>query len=429
MRRLAHSHVIWVLAFRGMAAVGLYLAVRDESVAGSEYQFLAFVVSFSSISQGLDFGLGNAVAQLTTRLPKHEQSLLLVRRIVSRTSAAFGGLSGAIVVVFVVVLPSAAVGLGGAELITTAFALGISTGLNVRAAGLERSLIGLGYHRMAMIAAAAVAAAGAIGILAVVWNASIFPWACVALLAAALLKLLVLSFCADHVSGSATPDPDYPPASYDLSYRSLLRNSGIFFCLQLIVFVAFQSDTLVAGAIGGPEVTRSYATSLRFFAIIPGVVGILSLPLWRSFATSIVSGDRAAAWRQFVRAERLILAGAMASASVVATILILWPEALLGSTFPIWFGVVWIGWVAVFSWGQIIAHIMASLDELRYQVILSAAMMVVNIALSIWATKVVGAIGPALGTVVSYFLVLAVPSRIRARRRCGVMPSPGAIAR
>jgi hypothetical protein len=43
-------------------------------------------------------------------------------------------------------------------------------------------------------------------------------------------------------------------------------------------------------------------------------------------------------------------------------------------------------------------------------------MMIANVVLSIWATKVFGAVGPALGTLISYLLVLAVPARARARK-------------
>ena len=405
----------WVLLFRGLTALALYLAVRSEAVEGADYRFLAFFVSFISISQGIDFGLGGALAQLATRLPKHRESLRAIRGLVGRASTAFGGVSAVLVTALILLLPTSAIGLSGGHLYFTAASLGLSTGLNVRAAGFERTLIGLGYYRLTMTGSGAVAAFSGLMIFAIAWRSAVFPNLCIAMFAGAVLRQLVVYFCVHRVI-KAVPNDDEAVVLKEFTMRELGRNSAIFFALQLIFFVSFQSDTLVANAFGGATTTREYATSLRFFVNIPGVVAVLCLPLWRSFAASVTQGDPSAAWQRFKHAERVVVLCSVLTAAAIAVVLLARPHTFIGADFPATTAIVWIAWVGVLSWGQIMAYLLASLNLLRYQLILSTAMMIANVAISIWATKVFGAVGPALGTLVSYSVVLALPARARARQ-------------
>jgi O-antigen/teichoic acid export membrane protein len=174
------------------------------------------------------------------------------------------------------------------------------------------------------------------------------------MLAGAILRQLVAYACMHHVSKAGAGERRMCGDASIHAARAG-RNSAIFFALQLIFFLSFQSDTLVANAFGGDTTTREYATTLRFFVNIPGVVAVLSLPLWRSFAASVTQGDRRSAWQRFKHAENVVVGCSVALAASISIVLLLRPELFIGGPFPATTALVWVAWVGVLSWGQIMA--------------------------------------------------------------------------
>jgi O-antigen/teichoic acid export membrane protein len=200
--------------------------------------------------------------------------------------------------------------------------------------------------------------------------------------------------------------------------RLLLSVGARFFLLQLAMAVAFTSDQVVVARVLGADAVVSYAVPFRLFAMISGVTALAARPLWPAYAEAAARGDAAWVRRGLVRS----LALTVAVATVLSVPLVVagpWAVEVMGrgAVGTSWSLLVGLGlWTVMGATGTTFAMALNGLGALRFQVVVASVMAVVNLALSIVLARRVGVAGVVWGTVVSYGLIVGVPSVVLVRR-------------
>lgn len=208
--------------------------------------------------------------------------------------------------------------------------------------------------------------------------------------------------------------PDVPPGTS----RPLWRTAPLFFGLQLAVAVGFTSDQFVIAHVLGPEAVTRYAVPARVFAIVSAAVTVLVRPLWPAVAEAASSGD--AAWVRRVAARSI--AGAAVFASLVsASLVAAGPgivsllgrgevEATRGSL------AVFALWSVLAAVGAAVAMVLNGLAVVGVQLVLSGAMAVANLVLSIVLAGRYGVTGVLWASVCTYGALVVLPYAILLSR-------------
>jgi O-antigen/teichoic acid export membrane protein len=193
--------------------------------------------------------------------------------------------------------------------------------------------------------------------------------------------------------------------------RYLLRLGFMFFVLQLVIAVAYQSDVLVAARIVGPTAATDYSIVYRLFMVVPAIINLGLTPLWPAYADAISRGDIAWVRRTVSRSVGIAI-----GVSVVAI-----AGALVASR---WLLDVWVGpsvqpptalligmalWAMLTSAFNGLAMLFNGAAVLRFQVIVGSMMAVGSIAASIVLASRIGVAGVIWGTVIAYVVLSAVP--------------------
>ena len=191
----------------------------------------------------------------------------------------------------------------------------------------------------------------------------------------------------------------------------LARLGFLFFILQLAVAVAYQSDVVVAGAVIGPQAAATYAVTLKFFMIVPMLVGLFLLPLWPAYTEALTRHDGAWVLRMLRRSVLIAVvctgAGSLVLYAVGAAIIRIWtngaieppPELLLGAAI----------WAVVSTGFNAIAMLLNAASVVLFQVVTASVMAVASLVLSIALANTVGISGIIWGTLVAYLLFSAIP--------------------
>jgi O-antigen/teichoic acid export membrane protein len=193
--------------------------------------------------------------------------------------------------------------------------------------------------------------------------------------------------------------------------KQMLSFGGMMFLLQLSGLIVFNSDNLVIAHFMGPSQVTPYNVTWRLVGYAAILQTLLMPALWPAYSEAIVRGD--AAW---VRSTyRRTMWATMLFASACCLIFL-----LIGRSFIR----IWAGPAAVPSEGLLIAMcvwtligtmmnneatVLVAANEIRLQTALSLVAAPVNLCLSIFLVRRIGAIGVILGTIVSYILVLIGP--------------------
>lgn len=195
------------------------------------------------------------------------------------------------------------------------------------------------------------------------------------------------------------------------SVRELLGTGSGFLLLQISALVVFNSDNVViAHYLSAADVTP-YSVTWRL-ATYASVLQMALFPsLWPAYSEAYARGDYEWVRRVFWKAARYAM-GATGLAVVVLALfgrpLIRWyvgPAAVPSETLILAICV----WTLIANAMEIESCLLAAVDRVKLQAILSLAAAGVNIALSIYWVRRIGSVGVVLGTVVSYLLILVWP--------------------
>lgn len=198
----------------------------------------------------------------------------------------------------------------------------------------------------------------------------------------------------------------------------LLKTSVLFFVIGASVAVGYTSDSFVLAQILGPEAVTEYNVPFRLFSIVTVLIGFFLIPLWPAYAEARSRGD--VAWVKRTLRRSLVISFACHFFAAILLVLAgrwiiqLWVKGAVVPTMSV---------LIAFALYLIVAGLHAPLSTLlnglsivRFQLACWIAMAVLNLALSIWLTKLYGVPGVVFGTVIANFVCFVLPSAWFARR-------------
>jgi len=215
--------------------------------------------------------------------------------------------------------------------------------------------------------------------------------------------------------------PIYRPRFSGLTVKdikSLAGTSGLFFILQISGLVAFQSDNLILAYYLGPESVALYAVAFKLFTLPSIILSLFLNALWPAYAEAKSRGDRVWIYRTFLKSINY---------SIIITVPISIILLLAGrQLIDLWVGPsispTWDLLVGLFIWslltilGGNFAALLNGIGVIKFQVITSVSMAVVNIVLSSWLVQIIGISGVIWGSVISLAFILYLPTIIYCRK-------------
>ena len=236
---------------------------------------------------------------------------------------------------------------------------------------------------------------------------------------------LVALLCSLVVFGSRHRDLRPVRAAADKGTAVDLVQLGLVFALQgAAIAVSFQSDALVLSHLRDVHDVASYGLAARFTSLLAVVASLLFVPLWPYFGAAMAEG-RLAWVRRVLKLSMAVAAGvAVIGGSLLYVftpyLVRTWSDGRITvSSQVVFFLVLWGGIQAL---QQPLSVLMNAAGVKMFQVVCFVALAVVNVAVSIVATRAVGVAGPAIGNAVSTFACLLVPYAVRSHRQLRAAP-------
>jgi O-antigen/teichoic acid export membrane protein len=199
--------------------------------------------------------------------------------------------------------------------------------------------------------------------------------------------------------------------------KELLNSGSSFFLIQVAAVVVFSSDNLVVSHyLGAAEVTP-YSVTWRLVGMATLLQSLIFPALWPAYAEAYARRDYAWIRRTFSVTIKGTLALNLACVTALVlfgrTLIRVWagPAAVPTSYLLLAMGV----WGLISGFMSVESCLLAALNRIREQALLSIVAAILNIALSIALVRHIGSLGVIGGTILSYLLVLVVPQSLIVR--------------
>jgi O-antigen/teichoic acid export membrane protein len=195
----------------------------------------------------------------------------------------------------------------------------------------------------------------------------------------------------------------------------LLMQTGLmFFCMQVATALGYQSDNLVIAHLMGAQCVAGYAVPSRLFNIYLLTIGIITSPMWPAYAHALAGGDIQWIRRTFkstvIGVVILTCVAMLVLVFFTNVILSLWVGPGIRVTFAL--SVTFAIRCILSAYLQPLSFLLNGIGKLKAQAIISILMSIINLALSILFVRHFGIIGAILGTVVSEFAIVVIPSTV-----------------
>ena len=206
----------------------------------------------------------------------------------------------------------------------------------------------------------------------------------------------------------------HPRAVSRAAMGELMSFGTGFFILQLAGLVVFNSDNLVITHFLGAAEVAPYSVAWRLAGYAAVLQTAVFPSLWPAYAEAYARGDYAWVRRTFWRAARVSV-----GMTALATLLL----SLFGRTLIRWYVgpaavptqlllLAICAWTLLSAAMDLQACLLAAINRIKWQGILSVVAAVVNIGLSVFLVQRIGSLGVVLGTMLSYLLVLVGPQTV-----------------
>ena len=196
--------------------------------------------------------------------------------------------------------------------------------------------------------------------------------------------------------------------------KELCASGSAFLVIQIAAVVVFSSDNLVVSHYLGPAEVTPYNVTWRLAGIAAMFQTLMFPAVWPAYAEAYAAGDlhwirhtftaimRGVAALNIVWAAVLVLFGRQlirlwAGSAAIPGIALLWAMAL---------------WAAINGLMSVESCLLAALNRVRGQALLSVLAAILNVWLSVVLVRRIGALGVICGTIASYLLVLVVPQTL-----------------
>jgi O-antigen/teichoic acid export membrane protein len=206
----------------------------------------------------------------------------------------------------------------------------------------------------------------------------------------------------------------HPGAVSRGAVRSLLQSGLGFFILQIAGLIVFNSDNLVIAHYLGASEVAPYNVTWKLAGYAAILQTAIYPSLWPAYAEAYARRDYA-----WVRSTFWMAVKAAVGTCVLAMVVMVFVgRPLIGwyvgpvavPTRALLYGICC--WTVLSTMMEMEACLLAALNRVRLQGILSIIAAVLNLALSIFLVKRIGSLGVVLGTILSYLLTLVVPQSV-----------------
>ncbi len=201
------------------------------------------------------------------------------------------------------------------------------------------------------------------------------------------------------------------------SVKELLDSGWPFFLIQVAAVVVFSSDNLIVSHYLGASEVTPYSVTWRVVGLAAVLQSLIFPALWPAYAEAYAKRDYDWIRRTFL----ITMKGTVVLNVSCVTLLVLFGRSLIriwagSAAVPSTYLLLAMGiWAIVNGFMSVESCLLAALNRIREQAVLSIIAAAVNIALSVALVRHVGAMGVIGGTILSYLIVLVVPQTLIVR--------------
>ncbi len=201
------------------------------------------------------------------------------------------------------------------------------------------------------------------------------------------------------------------------SIRELLDSGWSFFLIQVAAVVVFSSDNLIVSHYLGASEVTPYSVTWRVVGLAALLQSLIFPALWPAYAEAYAKRDYGWIRRTFL----MTMKGTVALNVFCVAVLMLVGRSLIriwagSSAVPGMHLLLAMGvWAIVNGFMSVESCLLAALNRIREQAVLSILAAALNIALSLALVRHIGALGVIGGTILSYLIVLVVPQTLIVR--------------
>ena len=253
---------------------------------------------------------------------------------------------------------------------------------------------------------------GLIGVLVAIGYKASLPWLVLAFVGTPLIALAI-----NHVLFFGHMQRQMAPVFRSITRGAatqLLRAGMLFMVLQLVVAVAYASDSLVIAQLLGPAAVADYSVPERMFTLITMIIAMVLSPLWPAYGEALARGDDT--WiRQTLR--RSLIVSVALSFSCSFTLIFIGPRLL-----ELWIGkaivpstALLVGlavWKTVEAGGTALAVFLNGTQHLKIQLLVAVSVGILAMTLKIVLTPILGISGTTWATVIAYSALVVLPFSI-----------------
>lgn len=181
-----------------------------------------------------------------------------------------------------------------------------------------------------------------------------------------------------------------------------LMNLGLkFFIIQIAFVVLYQTSNIIISQLLGPAEVTPYNIAFKYFTVITMVFGIIMVPFWSAFTDAWVKQDFN--WIKNTMKKLKLFWLALCVLSIIMLLLsnIIY-ELWVGKTITVpWsISISMAVYVILNAWNNIYSHFLNGVGKIKLQLYSSIGGSLLNIPLSIYLCKSLGAYGVILSTII-----------------------------
>ncbi len=200
--------------------------------------------------------------------------------------------------------------------------------------------------------------------------------------------------------------------------QALVRTGAIFFALQLVGALLFQSDAIVITQVLGPAAYGDFSVVQRLFLLLGAGLAAGFSGLWPAFGDAVARGElqwvRKTLFRALLVTGVAALLGVLVLLAAMDLIVVRWLHEVRAPTLALCAALT--AWTVVEAAGAVGGACMNGAKLLRVQLAVGALTAVLAFGSKWWAVAAWGPVGAVLATMGAYLLV-AVPSQFYIFRR------------
>ncbi len=199
--------------------------------------------------------------------------------------------------------------------------------------------------------------------------------------------------------------------------QAIAKSGFVFLVLQLVVAVAYSSDSIIISHVLGPALVPQYAVPERMFALVAMVIAMGLGPLWPAYGEAISRGDLAWVKRTLWKSVGLAAGTAAIVSTAIAfagpTLLHLWVGKVVVAPVLLLVGLA--VWKTIEATSNALAMFLNGAHVVKFQLAVASITGAVTVALKILFVRDFGISGTVWASITAYALCAAIPYTLRMR--------------